>query len=243
MDRNMITVMTGQVVDFFDRDFREMYAISEKLNLYKEFHVSAPASRAPAAAVRPKAGSIRPVMPATTSRFQVNLGESRRGNIQVPAHKYNNPKYLLALGDAPRPSGSLQGKGPNRGPVLPGPPDDTDRQRAASRMMMDWVNQVPSEASNDSFKNVNGIKQEKKGWSTWKKRFSKGKSSSKLSDNSPCPSPTGTKQTENDDSFEVTPNKMTKKQSKLSRKTTSQQTVGAAQDNESKSKIMRLYCT
>ncbi|CAG12516.1 unnamed protein product, partial [Tetraodon nigroviridis] len=39
-DRNMITVMTGQVVDFFDRDFRELYAISEKLDLFKEFHIS-----------------------------------------------------------------------------------------------------------------------------------------------------------------------------------------------------------
>ncbi|TNM85362.1 hypothetical protein fugu_007633 [Takifugu bimaculatus] len=113
MDRNMITVMTGQVVDFFDRDFRELYAISEKLDLYKEFHVSPPAANV-TATLRSKVGPKRPSMPATTSRFQVSLGDTLRPGIQVPAHKFYNPIYSLVVGDIPRPAGSLQELGSKR---------------------------------------------------------------------------------------------------------------------------------
>ncbi|XP_076147568.1 protein FAM83F-like [Alosa pseudoharengus] len=101
MDRNMITVMSGQVVDFFDNDFRELYAISEKMDLYKEFHISRPVAlpnRTPSVAKRPPA----------TSRFQVSLGDAKgvtEGEMKVPAHKYYNPKYQLAF---PGPTASLQ---------------------------------------------------------------------------------------------------------------------------------------
>uniref|UniRef100_A0A087Y9K5 Family with sequence similarity 83 member Fb n=1 Tax=Poecilia formosa TaxID=48698 RepID=A0A087Y9K5_POEFO len=106
MDRNMITVMTGQVVDAFDRDFRELYAISEKLDLYKEFHVSPPAANV-TATIRSKLEPKRPPLPATTSRFQVSLGDSRNVEIQVPAHKYYNPKYSLLFGGSALPARSL----------------------------------------------------------------------------------------------------------------------------------------
>ncbi|XP_073708280.1 protein FAM83F [Garra rufa] len=95
MDRNMITVMSGQVVDCYDNDFRELYAISDKLDLFKEFHLNKPQTGTVSRAAVPK----RP-LPAT-SRFQVNLGDASRGDLKVPAHKYHNPKYLLALGQIP----------------------------------------------------------------------------------------------------------------------------------------------
>ncbi|XP_051562676.1 protein FAM83F [Myxocyprinus asiaticus] len=102
MDRNMITVMSGQVVDFYDNDFRELYAISDKLDLFKEFNLSTPQMGTLARAAVPK----RP--PTATSRFQVNLGDTSRGDLKVPAHKYHNPKYLLALGQIPGPTTPLQ---------------------------------------------------------------------------------------------------------------------------------------
>ncbi|XP_043086811.1 protein FAM83F [Puntigrus tetrazona] len=102
MDRNMITVMSGQVVDFYDNDFRELYAVSDKLDLFKEFHISKPQTGTLSRAAVPK----RPA--AATSRFQVNLGDASRGDLKVPAHKYHNPKYLLALGQIPGPSEPLQ---------------------------------------------------------------------------------------------------------------------------------------
>lgn len=96
----MITVMSGQIVDFFDTDFRELYAISDKLDLFKEFHISKPSTGTLGRVTVPK----RPTLPAT-SRFQVSLGDA--GTLKVPEHKYYNPKYLLAFGDIPGPSGSL----------------------------------------------------------------------------------------------------------------------------------------
>ncbi|KAG7491455.1 hypothetical protein MATL_G00003900 [Megalops atlanticus] len=102
IDRNTITVMTGQVVDFFDRDFRELYAISENVDLYKEFHISKPPAATP---VRAK---VQPTAAPSASRFQVSLGASGQANLKVPAHKYYNPKYALVVGDTMGLTGSLQ---------------------------------------------------------------------------------------------------------------------------------------
>lgn len=239
----MITVMTGQVVDFFDRDFRELYAISEKMDLYKEFHVSPPANVT--ATIRSKAGPKRPPLPATTSRFQVSLGDSRKADIQVPAHKYYNPKYSLAFGDAPRPTGSLQQPGPKRGSVLAEVPEDMDpgRPRVTSSEKMDRLSPLPSESPSEMFKKPNRGTQEKKQRSTWKQKFTRGKSSSKLSGNNlaggTSPSPTETNPTDEiEDNCEVIvkfPSKRrNKKPFKLDQRTDSVQTVNSAQDNESK---------
>lgn len=242
----MITVMTGQVVDIFDRDFREMYAISEKLDLYKEFHISPPAANNTAASVRSKAGPKRPPLPATTSRFQVSLGDSRKANIQVPAHKYYNPKYSLVFGDNPRPTGSLQGLGHQKASFLAELPEETDqgRPRLASSERMGQPGPLPSEATSDSLKRPNGFTQDKKGQLTWTQKLFKKKASGKHSSNSPadgtCMTPTETIRTnENEDNFEVivrTPTSKwkSKKSSKLSQRTESQQTVTTNQDNESK---------
>lgn len=97
MDRQLITVISGQIVDDFDLNFREIYAISEELNLYKEFSISKTGTQAPSRINVPTMPS-RLTMPAT-SRFQVSLGDA--GTLKVPAHKYHNPKYLLALGAIP----------------------------------------------------------------------------------------------------------------------------------------------
>lgn len=241
----MITVMTGQVVELFDRDFRELYAISEKLDLYKEFHVSPPAITK-TATIRPKAGSIRPPLPATTSRFQVSLGDSRKADIQVPAHKYYNPKYSLVFGDAPRPTGSLQEPGPKRRSTLAEVPEEMDPggPRVTSSEKMDRLSPLTSEAPSEIFKRPNTVTQDKKGRWPWKLKSSRGKLSSKPSVNSlagsTCPSPTETNWTdENEDNFEVIvkspPKWSSKRLPKLGRKTDSEQTVNSAQDNESKS--------
>lgn len=243
MDRNMITVMTGQVVDFFDRDFRELYAISEKLDLYKEFHISPPAVYK-TETVRSK----RPPLPATTSRFQVSLGGSPKADIQVPAHKYYNPKYLLALGNVPRPPSSLQERGPKRGSFMARCPGETilERERLASSEKMDRLSPLPSDAPSEIFQTVNAASTEKKtGFSA--KRLSKGKSSSKISfsslEGNTAPSPTTTRAEEDDDRSKGTvlsPSKAKGKKSlKLGWRTESEQVVNTAPDNESKSRLNR----
>ncbi|KAM8878503.1 protein FAM83F isoform 2-T2 [Spinachia spinachia] len=235
MDRNMITVMSGQVVDFYDRDFRELYAVSEKMDLYKEFHVSPPASKA---AARAKVGTIRPPLPATTSRFQVSLGDSRRANIQVPAHKYHNPKYSLVFGDVQRPMGSLQEPGLTRGTDLAEVREETDpgRPPVAGGEELDQMSPLPSEGPAESFKNS----KKKLGWMA---KVSRKKQSSKeildsIAAASEQPSPTESKRTDkNEDDFEVVvkspPKWRMKKKPELGRRTDSEQTVNAAPDRES----------
>ncbi|XP_041673017.1 protein FAM83F [Cheilinus undulatus] len=105
MDRNMITVMSGQIVDMFDNDFRELYAISEQVDLHKEFNITKPPIPAPIR--RPKVEPARH-LPVSTSRFQVSVGESRQIGLKVPAHKYHNPKYSLVFGNSMGLTGSLQ---------------------------------------------------------------------------------------------------------------------------------------
>ncbi|XP_068565528.1 protein FAM83F-like [Cebidichthys violaceus] len=241
MDRNMITVMTGQVVDFFDRDFRELYAVSEKLDLYKEFHVSPPAAKA---AIRSKVGTIRPPLPATTSRFQVSLGDSRKADIQVPAHKYYNPKYSLVFGNTPRPPGSLQEPGPTRGSALAEVPEEMDpgKPRVATSEKLDRLSPLPSEDPRESLKKPNKVTQDKKGRTGWIQKLSRKKPSSKeildnLGTGSAQPSPRETNRTdENEDNFEVSvkspPKWRSKKPSKLGRRTESEQAINTAQDNE-----------
>uniref|UniRef100_A0A3Q2T1R5 Family with sequence similarity 83 member Fb n=1 Tax=Fundulus heteroclitus TaxID=8078 RepID=A0A3Q2T1R5_FUNHE len=234
MDRNMITVMTGQVVDLFDRDFRELYAMSEKLDLYKEFHVSPPASGV-TATVRSKLEPKRPPLPATTSRFQVSLGDSRNAEIQVPAHKYYNPKYSLVFGDIPRPPRSLQNDVQKWD--IANVPEEEGRRRSASSLNLDQSSPLPSEAPSENQEITKKVTQGKKKWFSLKSR--KNKSSSKTSvKDIVSPSPTDTPPNDKiEDGFVVvggTPTKGSKKRSKLDRRTSSQQTVNTAQDRESK---------
>lgn len=172
-------VMSGQVLDVFDQDFRELYAISEKLNLYKEFHVNPPAAKV-LATTPSKAEPKRPFAQTATSRFQVTLGDSPKADVQVPAHKYYNPKYLLVTGDISRPTGSLQDLRPKKsGSILPhdlGEINAEVPQQSLSEKM-DRLSPLLSEADSEIWKAKNKAHPEKKGWNTLKKRLSKKPSS------------------------------------------------------------------
>ncbi|CAB1426300.1 unnamed protein product [Pleuronectes platessa] len=228
MDRTMITVMTGQVVDFFDQDFRELYAISEKMDLYKEFHVSPPAAGA-TGTLPSKAGTKRPPLPATTSRFQVTLGDSRNDKIEVPAHKYYNPKYSLAMGDPIRPAVSLQDPRTKRGTIKCKSPEELEQETGVTGSeRLDRLSPFPAEAPSEIFKGSKA--QDRK--NTWRSLFKK--SSRKLPDNSPCPSPTETSQTdETQDDVKVIVKRPSKWRGKKVQRTESQQTVNSTQDTES----------
>ncbi|KAK1886044.1 Protein FAM83F [Dissostichus eleginoides] len=240
IDRNMITVMTGQVVDSFDQDFRELYAVSEKVDLYKEFHVTKPAINA---TLHSKVVPKRPPLPATTSRFQVSIGDSRNATIKVPAHKYYNPKYALAFGDFQRPTGSLQEPGPKRGLALP---DDLDemgvgRPRVTSSERMDRLSPLPSEDPGDSFKRTNGLQQQdKKGWGGWKSKFFRRKLSNRnildtnFADHISSEPSESNRTDENEDDVKVIVKSPSKRRlPKLGLRTNSRQSVNTAQDNES----------
>lgn len=230
----MITVMSGQVVDVFDRDFRELYAVSEKLDLYKEFHVNPPASKSTATtptSLEPK----RPFSPVTTSRFQVTLGDSPKADVQVPAHKYYNPKYLLVTGDIPRSTGSLQELTPKmRQSIL----DDVsvemnpERRQQFGSEKMDRLSPMLSEAQNENVNETSG-----KGHSLKKKLF--GRTSSRLSVSSQAKgsSPTAPSPTDEVVKSKKSPSKSAsriKKQTKKMNRVASEPAINSSEDNESK---------
>ncbi|CAN9510716.1 unnamed protein product [Ophioblennius macclurei] len=232
MDRNMITVMTGQVVEFFDQDFRELYAISQKLNLYKEFHLSQPAIQKTDTACS-RVGSKRPPLPATTSRFQVTLGDSKKADIQVPAHKFYNPKYALAFGDAIHPTGSLQEPGPTRISAMIDQLQNPGMQRLANSEKVDRLSPVPAEAPSDVFNKSDGMS-EKKRFSFRKGKFPWNRSVKHSNRSTRTPTPEVSQNDENQDSDEVNPRKLNKKQ--LSRRETSAQSSSTEEGGKSQHK-------
>nr|XP_015797456.2 protein FAM83F [Nothobranchius furzeri] len=117
LDRNTITVMSGQTVDFFDSDFRELYAVSDQVDLYREFSITKPPLPTPV--LKPKVEHIRP-LPVSMSRFQVSVGDSKQIDLKVPAHKYHNPKYSLVFGNSMGLTGSLQDLSTHKDSMLNG---------------------------------------------------------------------------------------------------------------------------
>lgn len=230
----MITVMSGQVVDIFDRDFRELYAVSEKLNLYKEFHVNQPAHKN-IATTPTKSEPKRPFSPATTSRFQVSLGDSPKGDVQVPAHKYYNPKYLLVTGDMPRPPASLQELTPRmRQSILEDVSEEMNPERLqlSSSEKMDRLSPLLSGAQNETSSN-------KGQWSLRKKLF--GRTSGRLSVSSQAsstgPSPDLPSPTDDVVNSKKSPQKSSsksKKQVKSKQRVASEPVINSSQDNDSK---------
>lgn len=228
----MITVMSGQVVDNFDRDFRELYAVSEKLNLYKEFHVNQPANKN-IATTPTKLEPKRPFSPVTTSRFQVSLGDSPKADIQVPAHKYYNPKYLLVTGDIPHPPASLQELTPKmRQSILEDVSEEINPERLqlSSSEKMDRLSPLLSEAQKETSSN-------KGQWTLRKKLF--GKTSGRLSvssqASSTCPSPTLPSPTNEAVNSKKSPRKSkSKKQVKTNQRVASEPVINSSQDNDSK---------
>ncbi|KAJ7425921.1 Protein FAM83F [Willisornis vidua] len=71
IDRNILLVLTGQHVEMFDVEFRELYAISEEVNLYKELDIANP--------------------------FLFGVGKPGLHSSTV-ARKFINPKYGLVAG-------------------------------------------------------------------------------------------------------------------------------------------------
>ncbi|XP_061495183.1 protein FAM83F [Rhineura floridana] len=74
VDRNIVLYLTGQQVEMFDIEFRELYAISEEVNLYKELNLPCP--------------------------FRQGVGKMGFSSSTV-ARKVINPKYGLVVGVPP----------------------------------------------------------------------------------------------------------------------------------------------
>lgn len=164
MDRNTITVMSGQIVDFFDNDFRELYAVSDQVDLYREFNITKPPLQTPM--IKRKVEHIKP-SPVSTSRFQVSVGDSRQHDLKVPAHKYHNPKYSLVFGNSLGLTGSLQDLSTQKDLLVGGLNQRNDWQKnvphikAESKEKVDRVSS-PSSASPTEEEDEDGNRSQKK---------------------------------------------------------------------------------
>ncbi|KAL1005658.1 hypothetical protein UPYG_G00061910 [Umbra pygmaea] len=241
MDRHMITILTGQVVEFFDRDFRELYACSENLDLYKEFNVSQPPTVT--SPVRLKAEPTKPPLPANTSRFQVSLGDTHRGELKVPAHKYHNPKYSLAFGNSPGLTRSLQdltGIQTTTGVVGPEVQHPGKPVILASVEMSDKLSPLPCDGGKGGSRKPNGVL-EKKPQSF--RRWFKGKPTTNHNADaggdrqttSPIPSPTSLGPNSTED-FEVAVKQPKSRRSKMGPKSVSLQVVNTQDFGNSRSR-------
>nr|XP_033785408.1 protein FAM83F [Geotrypetes seraphini] len=83
IDRNILTLMLGQNAEMFDIEFRQLYAVSEEVNLYNELNI---------ADTRPS--------PRLGFRGQTQEGLNYSSTV---ARKLINPKYTLVVGSLPRP--------------------------------------------------------------------------------------------------------------------------------------------
>ncbi|XP_042360789.1 protein FAM83F [Plectropomus leopardus] len=144
IDRNTITVMSGQIVDTFDNDFRELYAVSELVDLYKEFNITKPPIATPIR--KPKVEKKNQPLPISTSRFQVSVGDSRQVDLKVPAHKYHNPKYSLVFGNSTGLTGSLQDLSTPRDSLIGGLSHRNGLYNSTLNVSRDTVDRVPAQS-------------------------------------------------------------------------------------------------
>ncbi|XP_073500438.1 protein FAM83F [Phyllobates terribilis] len=86
VDRSIMTLLSGQYAEPFDMEFRELYAISEEVNLYKELGLA-------------------------DTRPSPMLGARQRSS--TIARKLINPKYSLVVGRSPAPGEMLRFGTPN----------------------------------------------------------------------------------------------------------------------------------
>ncbi|KAJ8363211.1 hypothetical protein SKAU_G00120420 [Synaphobranchus kaupii] len=195
LDRSTIVIMTGHVVDFFDREFRETYAVSERVDLYGELHVAkaAPAPEPapePAPKPAPKPAPVQPMAappaPPFASRFHVSLGDPCEVRTKILAHKYYNPKYSLVVGVRAGATNSLTDVPIKR--ESPGGPESKglmERFLAASSETLDRLTPVPVPVSPTESEGKEGAHRPNGLAHIGKKHSLRGQD-----DSSPCSSPT-----------------------------------------------------
>lgn len=94
IDRNIILLLTGQNVEVFDIEFRELYAISEEINLYKELNIPClfhqgvgkqgfSSSTVARKVINPKYGLVVGLPPGEMMRWASRQQQESQGNLDV----------------------------------------------------------------------------------------------------------------------------------------------------------------
>ncbi|XP_030064191.1 protein FAM83F [Microcaecilia unicolor] len=115
IDRNILTLMLGQNAEMFDIEFRELYAVSEEVNLYKELNIP----------------DTRP-SPRPGLRGQTQEGLHYSSTV---ARKLINPKYTLVVGSLPRPGEMMRWGSPR--PPQSGEHSEEGKEESESAKRLD----------------------------------------------------------------------------------------------------------
>ncbi|XP_053107981.1 protein FAM83F [Hemicordylus capensis] len=105
IDRNILLVLTGQNVEVFDIEFRELYAISEEVNLYKELNIPCPfrqgigkqgfsSSTVARKAISPKYGLVVGVPPGEMMRWASRQRHESQGELERREEESESNKRL-----------------------------------------------------------------------------------------------------------------------------------------------------
>ncbi|XP_063796793.1 protein FAM83F [Pseudophryne corroboree] len=110
VDRSIMTLLSGQYTEPFDIEFRELYAISEEINLFKELCL--PDVRpSPMISARPRSSTV--------------------------ARKLINPKYSLVVGRSPAPGEMLRFGSPN--PPAAGDDGENEGEKRMATFLEDLI--------------------------------------------------------------------------------------------------------
>ncbi|KAM3914726.1 protein FAM83F [Leptodactylus fuscus] len=124
VDRSIMTLLSGQYAEPFDIEFRELYAISEEVNLYKE--LGFPDTRpSPMVGVRARSSTV--------------------------ARKLINPKYTLVVGRSPAPGEMLRFGTPN--PPSSGDNEESEGDKRIAKFLEDLINieqEIPEKVNLDN---------------------------------------------------------------------------------------------
>ncbi|CAI5785981.1 Family with sequence similarity 83 member F [Podarcis lilfordi] len=105
IDRNMVLYLTGQHVEMFDIEFRELYAISEEVNLYKELNLPCPfrqgvgrmgfsSSTVARKAISPKYGLVVAVPPGEMMRWASRQRHESQGTQEAQEEESESNRRL-----------------------------------------------------------------------------------------------------------------------------------------------------
>ncbi|XP_075429852.1 protein FAM83F [Ascaphus truei] len=114
VDRSIMTLLSGQNTEAFDHEFRELYALSEEVNLYKELSLP----------------DCRP-SPRVDARLRSN----------TVARKLINPKYALVVGRSPAPGELLRYGSPNPPAAGEGKEEESEGAKRMEKYLDDLMTQ------------------------------------------------------------------------------------------------------
>uniref|UniRef100_A0A8D2LPZ3 Family with sequence similarity 83 member F n=1 Tax=Varanus komodoensis TaxID=61221 RepID=A0A8D2LPZ3_VARKO len=141
IDRNIILYLTGQHVEMFDIEFRELYAISEEVSLYKELNIPCPfrqgigklgfsSSTVARKVINPKYGLVVGVPPGEMMRWASHQRQETQRNLEGREESESNKRLHSFLNDLVTVEQVL--------PDIEPPLEDLNRANRSPQKLLSW---------------------------------------------------------------------------------------------------------